>query len=111
MTYNKKSIGPVIYFLAWLIVFAVICVLGISNVFAATYDPTTFTAQLYDNYGPSLHSVTTEFSNMSWRGTIPQMQANTSGAAWGVSSPIPLLKGHTYSMTIRIDGTYGGNIV
>lgn len=111
MTYNKKSIGPVIMFIFWSIIMAVICIIGISNVFAATYDPTTFTAQLYDNYGPSLHSVTTEFSNMSWRGTIPQMQANTSGAAWGVSSPIPLLKGHTYSMTIRIDGTYGGNIV
>ena len=111
MTYNKKSIGPVIMFIFWSIIMAVVCIIGISNVFAATYDPTTFTAQLYDNYGPSLHSVTTEFSNMSWRGTIPQMQANTSGAAWGVSSPIPLLKGHTYSMTIRIDGTYGGNIV
>lgn len=111
MTYNKKSIGPVIMFIFWSIIMAVVCIVGISNVFAATYDSTTFTAQLYDNYGPSLHSVTTEFSNMSWRGTIPQMQANTSGAAWGVSSPIPLLKGHTYSMTIRIDGTYGGNIV
>ena len=111
MTYNKKSIGPVIMFIFWSIIMAVVCIVGISNVFAATYDPTTFTAQLYDNYGPSLHSVTTEFSNMSWRGTISQMQANTSGAAWGVSSPIPLLKGHTYSMTIRIDGTYGGNIV
>lgn len=111
MTYNKKSIGPVIYFLAWLIVFAVICVLGISNVFASTYDSTTFTAQLYDNYGPSLHSVTTEFSNMSWRGTIPGMTANTSGAAWGVSSPIPLLANHTYSMTVKIEGPYGGNVV
>lgn len=111
MTYNKKSISPVISFIIWLVVFAIICIIGITNVFAASYDATTYTAQLYDNYGPSLHSVTTEFSNMSWRGTIPQMQANTSGAAWGVSSPIPLLKGHTYSMTIRIDGTYGGNIV
>lgn len=111
MTYNKKSISPVISFIVWLVVFAIICVVGISNVFAATYDATTYTAQLYDNYGPSLHDVSTEFSNMSWRGTIPNMQANTSGAAWGVSSPIPLLKNHTYSMTIRIDGNYGGNIV
>ena len=111
MTYNKKSIGPVIMFIFWSILMAIVCIVGISNVFAATYDPTTFTAQLYDNYGPSLHNVSTEFSNMSWRGTIPQMNANTSGAAWGISSPIPLLKGHTYSMTVRIDGTYGGNIV
>lgn len=111
MIYNKKSISPVISFLAWLLVFAIICVVGICNVFAATYDATTYTAQLYDNYGPSLHDVSTEFSNMSWRGTIPQMQANTSGAAWGVSSPIPLLANHTYSMTVKIEGPYGGNVV
>ena len=111
MTYNKKSISPVISFLIWLVVFAVICIVGISNVFAASYNANSFTAQLYDNYGPSLHDVTTEFSNMSWRGTIPHMSANTSGAAWGISSPIPLLSNHTYSMTVKIEGTYGGNII
>ena len=111
MTYDKKSIGPVISFIIWLTLFAIICIVGISNVFAASYNANSFTAQLYDNYGPSLHDVTTEFSNMSWRGTIPQMQANTSGAAWGVSSPIPLLANHTYSMTVKIEGTYGGNLI
>lgn len=111
MTYNNKSIGPIVSFLVWLLLFGLVCIVGISNVFAATYDSTTFTAQLYDNYGPSLHSVTTEFSNMSWRGTIPGMTANTSGAAWGVSSPIPLLANHTYSMTVKIEGPYGGNVV
>lgn len=111
MTYNKKSLSPVISFLVWLVVFAIICLIGITNVFAATYDATTYTAQLYDNYGPSLHDVSTEFTNMSWRGTIPNMQANTSGAAWGVSSPIPILKNHTYSMTIKIEGNFGGNLV
>lgn len=111
MTYNNKSIGPIVSFLVWLLLFGLVCIVGITNVFAATYDSTTFTAQLYDNYGPSLHSVTTEFSNMSWRGTIPGMTANTSGAAWGVSSPIPLLANHTYSMTVKIEGPYGGNVV
>lgn len=111
MTYNKKSIGPVISFILWALGVLTVCIVGISNVFAATYDSTTFTAQLYDNYGPSLHSVTTDFTNMSWRGTIPGMTANTSGAAWGVSSPIPLIANHTYSMTVKIEGTYGGNIV
>ncbi len=110
MTYDKKSIGPVISFIIWLTLFAIVCIVGISNVFAASYDANSYTAQLYDNYGPSLHSVTTQFTNMSWRGTIPTMQANTSGAAWGISSPIPLLSNHTYSMTVKIEGTYGGNI-
>lgn len=111
MKYYDKSIGPVISFIIWLTLFAIVCIVGISNVFAATYDANSYTAQLYDNYGPSLHSVSTQFTNMSWRGTIPQMQANTSGAAWGISSPIPLLANHTYSMTVKIEGTYGGNLI
>lgn len=111
MTYGKKSIGPVISFIILLLLFAIVCIVGISNVFAATYNANSFTAQLYDNYGPSLHSVTTQFTNMSWRGTIPTMQANTSGAAWGISSPIPLLANHTYSMTVKVEGTYGGNLI
>lgn len=111
MKYYDKSIGPLISFILWLSLFAVICIIGISNVFAATYDANSFTAQLYDNYGPSLHTVSTQFTNMSWRGTIPTMQANTSGAAWGISSPIPLLSNHTYSMTVKIEGTYGGNLI
>lgn len=111
MTYDKKSIGPVISFIIWLTLFAIVCIVGISNVFAASYDANSYTALLYDNYGPSLHSVSTQFSNMSWRGTIPTMQANTSGAAWGISSPIPLLANHTYSMTVKIEGTYGGNLI
>ena len=111
MTYDKKSIGPVISFIIWLSLFAVVCIIGISDVFAATYNATSYTAQLYDNYGPSLHSVTTQFTNMSWRGTIPSMTAYTSGAAWGISSPIPLLANHTYSMTVKIEGTYGGNLI
>ncbi|MGN1358445.1 MAG: hypothetical protein ACI4WU_03650 [Bacilli bacterium] len=95
----------------FLLLFAITLFLGYSsNVSAATYDATSYTAQLYDNYGPTLYTVTTEFSNMSWRGTIPSMTANTSGAAWGISSPIPLLANHTYSMTVKIEGNYGGNI-
>lgn len=34
MTYNKKSIMPIIYFLSWFVVFIIICLVGISNVFA-----------------------------------------------------------------------------
>ena len=34
MTYNKKSTGPVFTFILWLLLFAVICIVGISDVFA-----------------------------------------------------------------------------
>lgn len=37
MTYNKKQIGPVLIFIAWLIGIAVVCIVGISNVFALEY--------------------------------------------------------------------------
>ena len=110
MKYYDKPVGPVITFLFWLLCLIIICIVGISNVFAATYDALSFTAQLYDNYGPSLSSVTTSMSNMYYTGTIPTMTANTSGAAWGISSPIPLLANHTYSLSVRIEGPYGGNL-
>lgn len=110
MTYNKKPVGPIVTFVFWLVCLIIICIVGISNVFAASYDALSFTAQLYDNYGPSLSSVTTSMSNMYYTGTIPTMTANSSGAAWGISSPVPLLANHTYSMTVRIEGPYGGNI-
>lgn len=110
MKYYDKPVGPVITFLFWLLCLIIICIVGISNVFAASYDALSFTAQLYDNYGPSLSSVTTSMSNMYYTGTIPTMTANTSGAAWGISSPIPLLANHTYSLSVRIEGPYGGNL-
>ena len=70
-----------------------------------------YEAQLYDNYGPSLHSVSTSSSTGGWSGTIPSMTANTSGAAWGISSPLPILANHTYSVSLVINGSYGGNLV
>lgn len=39
------------------------------------------------------------------------MTANSSGSAWGISSPVVLLSNHTYSLSARIEGTYGGRIV
>lgn len=110
MKYYDKPVGPIITFVFWLLCLIIICIVGISNVFAASYDALSFTAQLYDNYGPSLSSVTTSMSNMYYTGTIPTMTANTSGAAWGISSPIPLLANHTYSLSVRIEGLYGGNL-
>lgn len=110
MKYYDKPVGPIFTFVFWLVCLIIICIVGISNVFAASYDALSFTAQLYDNYGPSLSSVTTSMSNMYYTGTIPTMTANTSGAAWGISSPIPLLANHTYSLSVRIEGPYGGNL-
>lgn len=108
---NSIFENPLYKFLIWAFVgFCVFCV-GIFRVNAATYYSNDFTAQLYDNYGPSLSPVTTSLTNNRYQGIIPTMSANTSGGAWGVSSPITLLANHTYTITATIDGTFGGNII
>lgn len=80
------------------------------SVNAASYDYTKYTAQLYDNYGPTLYATSTSLVTNRWQGVL-DMTANSSGGAWGISSPIPLLANHTYALTVKIDGTYGGNII
>ena len=48
MTYNKKSIGPVFTFILWLLLFFVICIVGISNVFGLE-TKTIYSNQTLDN--------------------------------------------------------------
>ncbi len=108
MTKEKKIL---IYFISFILGLFTIMLVGIINVKADTYNSSQYTAKLYDNYGPNLSGVTTSLSNNSWRGTIPTMVANSAGAAWGISSPIVLLSNHTYTLTVQIEGSFGGNIV
>ena len=48
MTYNKKPIGPVFNFILWLLLFFVICIVGISNVFGLE-TKTIYSNQTLDN--------------------------------------------------------------
>lgn len=48
MSYNKKSIGPVFNFILWLLLFFVICIVGISNVFGLE-TKTIYSNQTLDN--------------------------------------------------------------
>lgn len=48
MTYNKKSFGPVFTFILWLLLFAVICIVGISDVFGLE-TTTIYSNQTLDN--------------------------------------------------------------
>ena len=48
MTYNKKSIGPLFNFILWLLLFFVICIVGISNVFGLE-TKTIYSNQTLDN--------------------------------------------------------------
>lgn len=48
MSYNKKSIGPLFNFILWLLLFFVICIVGISNVFGLE-TKTIYSNQTLDN--------------------------------------------------------------
>lgn len=48
MTYNKKSFGPVFTFILWLLLFFVICIVGISDVFGLE-NKTIYSNQTLDN--------------------------------------------------------------
>lgn len=92
------------YFIGWLIIGFCVLFVGVNNVFADTYYADDYTAQLYDNTNGNLTAVNTN-KEESWSpgyyyGWI-QLVANTSGGAWGISSPIPLIANHTYSMTVN----------
>lgn len=87
------------YFMGWLLLGILICFIGINNVFAASYDVNSFTAQLYDNLGPTLNEKSTSKETDYYYG-FTGLTAYSSGGAWGISSPIPLLTNHTYSMTV-----------
>ena len=106
MTYNKKSISPVITFILWLIGIAIICIIGISNVFAATY-PISMTSEVafYDNSGSSLTSIGTNWQEgmqAYYSNNLPTT-AGSYGGAIAFNSPIPLLANHTYALTLTFD--------
>lgn len=97
----EKEKRIISYFLGWLVLGFLICFIGISNVFAAEYNLNYDTYQrYYDNTG-TLSEV-----NSSWNeslqsyvsGNLTTVNGST-GAAWLVSSPIPMVKGHQYSIS------------
>lgn len=106
MTYNKKALGPVISFLVWLLLFGIVCIVGISNVFAATY-PISMTSEVafYDNSGSSLTSIGTNWmeSMQAYYSNNLPTTAGSYGGAIAFNSPIPLLANHTYALTLTFD--------
>lgn len=106
MTYNNKSIGPIVSFLVWLLLFGLVCIVGITNVFAATY-PISMTSEVafYDNSGSSLTSIGTNWqeSMQAYYSNNLPTTAGSYGGAIAFNSPIPLLANHTYALTLTFD--------
>lgn len=106
MTYNNKSIGPIISFLVWLFLLGIVCIVGITNVFAATYSISMTTeVAFYDNSGSSLTSIGTNWqeSMQAYYSNNLPTTAGSYGGAIAFNSPIPLLANHTYALTLTFD--------
>lgn len=74
---------------------------------AATYNMNyEYYQQYYDNSGSSVTSVSTTWNEslQSYVSGNITTVANSYGAGLSISSPIPLLANHTYSMSIYFDG-------
>lgn len=81
----------------------------IVDVNAASYTGFNFSAQFYDNVNGNLTAVTTAgpaAGTGHYEGYIAYT-ANSSGGAWGISSPTTLLANHTYTLTASIPNECG----
>lgn len=73
----------------------------IQKVSADTFKADQFTAQLYDNISGTLYSKDSSYSSDGyWTGKVG-LTAYSSGAAWGFNSPLAIVEGHTYSLTVH----------
>ena len=95
------------YFIGWLIVGFFIMFAGVNEIFAATYYTSYADRhQYYDNRGSSLTGIETTWveSLQSYISADIYTVAGSYGAGVAFNSPIPLLKNHTYSLSISFDG-------
>lgn len=82
---------------------------GFTKVSAASYTGFDYSAQFYDNVNGNLTAVTTggpAAATGLYEGYIAYT-ANSSGGAWGISSPTTLLANHTYTLTVSIPNECG----
>lgn len=98
-----------IYFISFLLGFFLIMFIGISGVFAATYQMNyNYEQRYYDNYGSSVVQVPTSWMDSfgSYVSNEITTYANSYGAGLSITSPIPLLSGHTYSFSVYFEGIF-----
>lgn len=86
----------------YLFVGLLICFIGLSNVFAATYYVDySYSQKYFDNNGSSVTGVTTTW-NQSLESYVSgniTTSANSYGAGLSITSPIPILENHTYTLS------------
>lgn len=99
----KKEIIILKNYLLYFLVFVLICMIGITGVFADTYQINYDTdLYYYDNFGSSISAINTQWNEslQTYVSNNITTVANSYGGAVGFSSPINILKGHTYTFSI-----------
>lgn len=100
MTYNKKSIGPVFQFILWLLLFFVICIVGISNVFGLE-TKTIYSNQTLDNSNKFNYGFVNEGGVDSI--TIGNVGSRISGKTKYINFYLSQNVALNYTYTIRIN--------
>lgn len=100
MTYNKKTFGPVFNFILWLLLFFVICIVGISNVFGLE-TKTIYSNQTLDNSNKFNYGFVNEGGVDSI--TIGNVGSRISGKTKYINFYLSQNVALNYTYTIRIN--------
>ena len=100
MTYNKKSFGPVFQFILWLLLFFLICIVGISNVFGLE-TKTIYSNQTLDNSNKFNYGFVNEGGVDSI--TIGNVGSRISGKTKYINFYLSQNVALNYTYTIRIN--------
>lgn len=100
MTFNKKSFGPVFNFILWLLLFFVICIVGISNVFGLE-TKTIYSNQTLDNSNKFNYGFVNEGGVDSI--TIGNVGSRISGKTKYINFYLSQNVALNYTYTIRIN--------
>ena len=100
MSYNKKPIGPVFNFILWLLLFFVICIVGISNVFGLE-TKTIYSNQTLDNSNKFNYGFVNEGGVDSI--TIGNVGSRISGKTKYINFYLSQNVALNYTYTIRIN--------
>lgn len=103
---DSKSLSTLFLVLFWLVLGFIVCFIGIKNTYAATYYLNyQYKQQYYDNLGSSVNAISTTWNEslQSYVSGNITTVANSYGAGISISSPIPIISNHTYSISIYFD--------
>lgn len=106
---NKFLDNPLNKLLLWVGMGIIVCLIGITNVFADEITFQNYDYQVYyDNNGSSVSQVGQSWSSsfMAYVSNNITTSANSYGAGVVISSGIPIISGHAYSLSFYFEQTH-----